>query len=149
MNGPYANWRQYSYQEQTALDKINRDSLLKKLLGGAAMLAGMIMTGSDSQGGRVAGDVLVIGGMTAVQAGFRDGQGKSVHVAALKELATSFDGEVAPLLVEVEGQQLKLTGSAEKQFTEWRELLHKVFSIETGVPGDPNAPAGSPLPPSL
>ncbi len=149
MNGPYANWRQYSYQEQAALDKINRESLLKKLLGGAAMLAGMIMSGSDSSGGRMAGDIAVIGGMTALQDGFRQGQEKGVHVAALKELATSFDGEVAPLLVEVEGQQMKLTGSAEKQFTEWRELLRKVFSIETGAPGDPNAPAGPPPPPSL
>lgn len=149
MNSPYANWRQYSYQEQAALDRINRDSLLKKILGGAAMLAGMVMSGSNSQGGRVAGDVAMIGGMTALQAGFQQGQEKGVHVAALKELATSFDGEVAPLLVEVEGQQLKLTGSAEKQFTEWRELLRRVFSIETGVPGDPNAPAGPPPPPSL
>jgi hypothetical protein len=49
------------------------------------------------------------------------------------------DAEVAPLLVEVEGRQLELTGSAERQFIEWRELLAKVFSIETG-PGDPNAP---------
>ena len=91
----------------------------------------------------------MLGGIAALQAGFRQAQEKAMHVAALKELATSFDGEVAPLLVEVEGQQLKLTGSAEKQFTEWRELLRRVFSIETGVPGDPNAPVVVPAPPSL
>jgi hypothetical protein len=68
-------------------------------------------------------------------------------VAALKELASSFDGEVAPLLIEVEGHQLRLAGSAEQQFTEWREVLHKVFTLETGVP-DPNAPA-VPVPPSI
>jgi hypothetical protein len=148
MTSPYASWRQHSYDEQAALDKINRSSLLKKLLGGAAMLAGVVMSGSDSQGGRVGSEVAMIGGMTTLQAGFREAQEKGVHEAALKELAVSFDGEVTPLLVEVEGHQLRLTGSAEKQFTEWRELLHKVFSIETGVPGDPNAPA-APQPPSL
>jgi hypothetical protein len=68
-------------------------------------------------------------------------------VAALKELAVSVDGDVAPLLVEVEGHQLRLTGSAEKQFTEWRDLLHRVLTVETGVPGDPNAPAGAPAAP--
>ena len=71
--------------------------MLKKILGGAAMLAGIVMSGSDSQDGRLAGDVAMIGGMAAVQAGFQQAQEKALHVAALKELATSFDGEVAPL----------------------------------------------------
>jgi hypothetical protein len=140
MVGPYANWRQQSYGEQAALDKVHRDSMLKKLLGGAAMLAGMIMGGSSNQGARVGGDIAMIGGMAALQSGFQQGQEKSMHVAALKELAVSFDGEVTPLVVEVEGHQLRLTGPAEKQFIEWRELLQRVFAIETGVPVDPNAP---------
>jgi hypothetical protein len=144
MGGPYSNWRQYSYEEQAALDKINRESTLKKILGGAAMLAGVIMSGSDSQGSRVAGDIAMLGGYAAIQAGAQQAQEKSLHVAALKELAISVDGDVQPLLVEVEGHQLRLTGSAEKQFTEWRELLHRVFTVETGVPDDPNAPVTTP-----
>jgi hypothetical protein len=70
-----------------------------------------------------------------------------MHVAALKELATSFDGEVTPLLFEVEGHQLRLTGSAETQLTEWREMLRRVFTLETGV-GDPNAPVKTPPSPT-
>jgi hypothetical protein len=147
MTSPYANWRQRSYDEQVALDKINRDSLLKKILGGAGMLAGVILSGGNSSGEQVAGNIAMIGGMATLQSGFQQAQEKGVHAAALKELAVSFDGEVTPLLVEVEGHQVRLSGSAEKQFTEWRELLHKVFSIETGVPADPNAPV--PAPPSL
>jgi len=149
MGTPYSTWRQYSYEEQAALDKINRESMLKKILGGAAMIAGVVMSGSDSQTGRAAGDLVMLGGYAAVQAGMQQAQEKSLHVAALKELAVSVDGDVAPLLVEVEGHQLRLTGSAEKQFTEWRELLHRVLTVETGVPGDPNAPAGAPAPPSF
>ena len=147
MNSPYANWRQYSYQEQAALDKIKRESTLKKILGGAGMLAGLVMSGSDSQGGRLAGDIALLGGMTAIQAGMRQSQDKAIHVAALKELAQSVDGEVAPLLVEVEGQQVKLTGSAEEQFTEWRELLHRVLTVETGIADDPNLPVVVSQPP--
>ena len=148
MGAPYANWRQYSYEEQAALDKINRESTLKKILGAAAMLGGIVLSGSDSQGGRMAGDVVLLGGYAALQAGMQQAQEKALHEAALKELAVSVDGDVAPLLVEVEGHQLRLTGSAEKQFTEWRELLHRVFTVETGVPDDPNAPAAAPAPPS-
>jgi hypothetical protein len=138
MTGPYANWRMYSYQEQDALDRIRRESMLKKILGGVAIIAGMMMD-TRSQAERAAADLAVFGGMAALESGFRQAKEKDVHVAALKELATSFDGEVAPLLVEVEGQQLKLTGSAETQFASWRELLRRVFGVETGVPGDPNA----------
>ena len=147
MSGPYANWRMYSYQEQDALDRIRKESLLKKLLGGAAVLAGVLMS-PESSGGRVAQDAAILGGMAAVQAGFRQSQEAAVHTAALKELASSFDGDVAPLLVEVEGQQQKLTGSAEAQFLEWRELLRRVFSLETGAPADPNATVGAAPPPS-
>ena len=111
------------------------------------MIAGVVMSGSDSQGSRVAGDLVTLGGYAALMAGSQQAQQKTLHVAALKELANSFDGEVAPLLVEVEGHQLRLAGSAEQQFTEWREMLRKVFTIETGVP-DPNAPA-VPVPPSI
>ena len=138
MSAPYASWRQYSYEEIDALDKIKRDSLIKKLGGAAAILAGMLMP-ANSQGGRMAGDVMVLGGMAVVQKGFEEGKESGVHTAALKELANSFDGDVAPLLVEVEGQQLKLTGSAETQFSSWRELLRQVFAVETGKPDDPNA----------
>jgi hypothetical protein len=148
MGGPYSNWRQYSYEEQAALDKINRASTLKKILGAAAMLGGIVLSGSDSQGGRAAGDIALLGGYAVLQSGLQQAQQKALHEAALKELAASVDGDVAPLLVEVEGHQLRLTGSAEKQFTEWRQLLHTVFTVETGVPDDPNAPAAAPAPPS-
>jgi hypothetical protein len=138
MSGPYANWKMYSYDEQSALDRINREALWKKLLGGAALLTGMLMS-PDSQSEAAARDAALLGGSLLMQSGFQKSAEKGVHQAALKELATSFDGDVAPMLVEVEGQQLKLTGPAETQFAAWRSLLRQVLSLETGVPTDPNA----------
>jgi hypothetical protein len=138
MSGPYASWKMNSYQEQDALDRIQRASLLKKILGGAALLTGILMS-PDSQGEAAARDAAIIGGSLVMQSGFQQAREKGVHQAALKELATSFDGDVAPLLVEVEGRQLELTGPAERQFVAWRELLRQVFSLETGAPDDPNA----------
>jgi hypothetical protein len=138
MSGPYASWKTNSHDEQDALDRIHRESLLKKILGGAAIVAGMLMT-PDSHGEAAARDAAILGGGIVLQSGFEQAREKGVHQAALKELATSFDGDVAPLLVEVEGQQLKLTGPAETQFAAWRELLRKVLSLEAGTPVDPNA----------
>jgi len=45
----------------------------------------------------------------------------------LKELSESFQNEVAPQVVDVEGRTLKLTGTAEEQYREWRELLHQMY----------------------
>jgi hypothetical protein len=135
MSGPYANWKMYSYEEQDALDKIHRESLMKKIGGAVVMIAGMFMP-RNSRGEAVAGDAAILVGGAVMQSGFQQAQEKGVHQAAL---ATSFDNDVAPLLVEVEGQQLRLTGPAEAQFAAWRELLRRVFSLETGVPADPNA----------
>jgi len=148
MARPYASWRSYSHDEQDALDRIRRESRLKKILGGAAVLAGVMM--EDDRRGRVTGvkDVALMGGLAAMQAGFRQSQEAGLHKDALQELALSFDGEMAPLLVEVEGHQLKLTGSAEAQFASWRELLRQVFALETGLPGDPNAVTVTPSSPN-
>jgi hypothetical protein len=42
------------------------------------------------------------------------------------------------MVIDVEGQTLRLTGTAETQYEEWRRLLRKIWSDETGFPLDPN-----------
>jgi len=49
--------------------------------------------------------------------------------------------------VDVEGRTLQLTGSAEQQYAEWRQLLRQLYENETGLPADPGVAAtGSPSP---
>ena len=44
--------------------------------------------------------------------------------------------------MDVEGRTLRLTGTAEEQYAEWRRLLHELYKEETGlVPTAPVAPA--------
>jgi len=137
MDEPYDDWRTYSYEEQLAYDELRRESILKKVLGGLALLGAALADGNSS-GSRVLRDAAAIGGMAAIQSGIAKGEEAKIHLAALEELAASFDSEIAPLLVDVEGQTLRLTGSAETQFATWRKLLRELFAAETGVPLDPN-----------
>ena len=67
------------------------------------------------------------------------------HADALKELTTSFQSEVAPQVVEVEGHTLRLTGTVEDQYREWRKLLKQLYLEETGVAAAP-PPASEPAP---
>jgi hypothetical protein len=67
-----------------------------------------------------------------------------VHADALKELTQSFQAEVAPQVVEVEGHTLRLTGTAEDQYREWRKLLKQLYLEETGAAAAAPPPAPAP-----
>ena len=143
MDKPYDDWRAYSYEEQLALDKINRKSTLKKLLGAAAVLGGILMDPQNDPAG--VKDVLVLGGIAVVQSGFEDGKEKGIHKAALSELADSFEGDVTPLVVDVDGRVVQLSGSAEEQFKSWRELLAQIAATDAPLPADINVLPSAPV----
>lgn len=136
MDRAYDDWRAYSYEEQKALDSINRASKLKKILGIAAVLGGIMLDPRDDPAG--VKDILVLGGIAAIHSGFEDGKEAGIHKAALSELADSFEGEVTPLLVDVDGKVVELTGSAEVQFNKWRQLLHEIAATDAPLPADIN-----------
>jgi hypothetical protein len=50
-----------------------------------------------------------------------------------------------PLLVDVDGEVVQLTGSAEAQFSQWRQLLRDIVATDAPLPADinlvPMAPA--------
>jgi hypothetical protein len=55
-----------------------------------------------------------------------------LHKDSIRELGQSFDAEAQPLVVEVEGQTRRLTGSAEQKYQEWRRILREIYATETG-----------------
>jgi hypothetical protein len=61
--------------------------------------------------------------------------------ATLKELSNSFQSEAAPQVVEVEGRALKLTGTAEQQYAEWRALLDELVEADNAGLAPPQAGA--------
>ena len=62
---------------------------------------------------------------------------------AIRELAASVETELEPIVIQVEGQTLRLSGTAETQYEEWRRLLQEIWITETGLPQDPNEPVSS------
>ena len=146
MNEPYTNWRRYSYDELESKDEAARSALTRKLLGAAAIVGGlMIGNETGTYAGRAAATGAVFGGAYAVKSGFDKGAEVKMHSDSLKQLGESFQAEVEPMVVEVEGRTLQLQGTAEEQFREWRELLKEVYENETGLPVQaPAAAVGSP-----
>ena len=84
------------------------------------------------------------GGVAAVISGYRKREEAKIHTESIKEISGSFQNEAAPLVVDVEGRTLRLTGTAEEQYAEWRRLLQDLYREETGlVPAAPAAEATS------
>lgn len=146
----YGNFRRVSYDEIEKEQRDRASANTRTILGAAAVLASIFVpnqcASSDytcrnvQSAGRAAG---AIGGTAAVLSGLKKYSDAKVHAQALKELATTFQSEVAPQAIEVEGRTLKLTGSAEEQYREWRELLRQIHLEDTGgvAPPAPAAPA--------
>jgi hypothetical protein len=134
---PYNSWRRFSYDEQVALEALRKKALTQQILGGLAVLGSMMM-GGGSTAERVARDAALIGGMAAIHAGSRTRKEAKIHVEALKELVASFDQEVEPMVLEVEGRVLRLSGSVETQYATWQNLLSSIWASETGLTSDPN-----------
>jgi hypothetical protein len=60
----------------------------------------------------------------------------NIHRENIRELSESFVAEAAPLVIQVEGESRRLTGTAEAQYESWRKLLHEIYEVETGFSED-------------
>ena len=134
MSEPYTNWRRYSYSELEAKDEAKRAALTRKLLGAAAIVGGLVVGAeANTYAGQAAATGAIFGGAYAVKSGFDKGAEVKMHSDSLKQLGESFQSEVQPMVVEVEGRTLQLKGTAEEQYTEWRRLLKELYENETGT----------------
>lgn len=135
---PYENWRKLNYTEREAIKKIKREALTKQLLG-ALLVAGAIVAGSqDANMARIVAPAMVLVGGQVFISGWNVSKEAEMHSAAIEELSESFGDEMQPVIMEFEGQQYELTGTAEEQFKRWRELLRQIYFAETGFEPTPS-----------
>jgi hypothetical protein len=131
---PYDDWRKYRIQEAEAQRQVERKALYRKLMGAAAILGAIAVEALGGNSGTATlRNVMVIGGAVAVKSGFDISKQAEIHEGAIRELDESFEAEVTPMVVEVEGETVELTGSAETQYRQWRQLLHRIYLTETGL----------------
>jgi hypothetical protein len=145
MSVPYTNWRKYSYEELEARSQAQREALTRQILGAVAIVGGIVAgSNSNSSAASAASTAAVIGGMYAFKSGLDQRAEIKTHTESLKQLGDSFQSEVQPMVVDVEGRSLQLKGSAEEQYAEWRMLLKQLYENETGLPATAGtAPAAS------
>jgi hypothetical protein len=133
MWGPYENWRRFYREESKALDEVKQKEFNRKLLGAVAII-GAIALEVMGQSGSIA---LATGGILAYKSGMDIGEQAEIHEESIQELNSSFNAEISPMVVDVEGNIVKLTGSAEAQFKAWQRLLREIYAQETGFEPEP------------
>lgn len=142
---PYNNWRKFRSEEVEDMRKLEREALTRQVLGVAAIVGAIAIGASGDYETRARTstlrDVMVMGGAAGIYSGYQKSQEGKINQEAIEELGVSFSSEAEPLVVEVEGETVRLTGSAEQQYTQWRELLRQIYARETGlIPADPLLP---------
>ena len=130
--------RLISYKD---ISEIEKDIFLLRWV---AIIGGIFASNGRSRAGRTAGQVAVLGGLAAVLDGLEKSEEAKMHREGLKELAQSLDADVSGLLMEIEGEVLRLSGSVDGQYAKWREILRRMYATELGLPVDPNAETAAP-----
>ena len=137
MSDPYLEWRKARSTEAAALREVKRKANTQKALGVAAILGAIILGSVGDSNTSVSrgtmSDVLVIGGLYSIKRGIDTNAQSTIHQSAIEELGESFSLEAKPLVVDVDGETHKLTGSAESQYEQWRDLMRKIYASETGL----------------
>ena len=131
----YDGWREFAREEAIAIRELQRSANWRTGLGIAGVVAS-VLYGSNSNSGysqRVLRDSIMYMSMDMIRTGSLRRQEKQLHAASLEELSSSFEEEVKPMVVDIEGTQYRLTGTAAAQYEEWRELLLQLYQSETGL----------------
>ena len=134
---PYHAFRKASREESVNYRQVKRSATLRTLMGVVVLAGSLQMETSDTsysryQMKRSLQSIGIAEGVNAIMAGITRNSEAGIHVEAIEELAESFSSEAAPMVVTVEGQARRLTGTAAAQYESWRKLLHDIYEAETG-----------------
>jgi hypothetical protein len=149
---PYSNWRKFRSEEVAAMREIEKSATTRKVLGVAAIVGAIVLGANSDEDTRIRTstlqDVLIAGGAYSIYSGMQKSKEVTMNKEVIEELGISFSSEAEPLVIEIEGETIRLTGSAEQQYGEWRQILKQIYVRETGLVSDETIPEQPTAPPA-
>ncbi|MEE4298650.1 MAG: hypothetical protein V2J24_04315 [Pseudomonadales bacterium] len=148
MSRSYQDYRRFTYDEAVQKRRLEREgnqALLAGALGAAAATA--IAMNTESRTADFASTVAAIGsiGMGLRTKVRRRGEA-SIHRDAIRELGTQLEGEVTPLVIELDDRTFTLTGTVDEQYERWRGILRDLYAEEQGLPSATTAASSEAAP---
>ncbi len=135
---PYRGWRKNARQESIDYRQAKRSAQMQALIG-VVVLAGSTQIDTSGSSSRNTNNINralqyqgISRGINTIWAAINRNRDAGMHLDAIAELSESFGNEAAPMVVNVEGQERRLTGTAAAQYESWRRLLREIYEAETG-----------------
>ena len=135
---PYRGWRKNARQEQINYREVKRSARMQALVG-IVVVAGALAIDTNSSGSRTTRNINrglqnygISEGLNRVIGAVQRRGEANLHLDSIAELSESFGAESAPMIVNDEGQERRLTGTAAAQYESWRRLLKEIYEAETG-----------------
>ena len=134
---PYHSYRKASREESVNYRQVKRQAAMQTILGVVVLAGSLSMDTNDTSSSRRnmkrgLQNIGIAEGFNTIMGGISRRNEATMHVEAIRELAESFGTEAAPMVVTVEGQARRLTGTAAAQYESWRKLLREIYEAETG-----------------
>ncbi len=138
MRDSYYNWRKFRREETENLRRVERQATVRKVLGIGLIVGAVALEMFAGVSARATTAALrssmLMGGLYATKSGFDKAEETQIHIDAIEELGISFESEATPMVVELDGETHRLSGSAETQYSQWRSLLHRIHAVDVGLP---------------
>ena len=135
---PYRGWRKNARQESINYRQAKRSAQMQALIG-VVVLAGSTQINTSGSSSRNTNNINralqyqgISRGINTIWAAINRNRDAGMHLDAIAELSESFGNEAAPMVVNIEGQERRLTGTAAAQYESWRRLLRELYEAETG-----------------
>ena len=147
---PYHSWRKTAREESVNYRQVKRSAMMQTLIG-AVVLAGSLAYEANSssynkrQMQRGLQNIGIGQGLETMISGISRRSEATIHLESIKELSESFGAEAAPMVVTVEGETRRLTGTAAAQYESWRRLLKEIYEAETGFVDNVDAEDADPV----
>ena len=134
---PYLSFRKASREEAINYRQVKRSARMQTIMGIIVVAGSLAIDTNDTsysrhQMKRGIQNVGIAQGLSSIMGGITRNSEASIHIEAIEELAESFGSEAAPMVVSIEGQSRRLTGTAAAQYESWRKLLRDIYRAETG-----------------
>jgi len=133
MKTNYSIWQQEAYLESKAAEEAKRKARWSAV-GSVLMAVATVAAAADCDSANCVRNIGSVGGAAAgALAGqsAKKRQEAKIHLNQLNEIGKSLDQSLSPSVIEMEDTTVTLTGTANEQFNQWRDILKRIYEAET------------------
>ena len=131
MNDSYKVWQEAAFKASKQKREAEAAAAAQAVLGALLVAAAASSSSSSDYNYSTSSIVAASVGAGLLVSAVQTSQEAKVHESTINEVSKSFDNEIAPKVVEMEGLQIKLEGSIDDQFVKWQNVLRTIYESES------------------